>query len=108
MTRKRDERANTASLFPEFEAAQKEASIDDLVDEQKALAEERLLEMLSTAPDGIEFVVILDTMLQAYMLRETNMKDLCVMLAKRGKIQNTWGIGVRKPTDHTLIKLAPT
>jgi three-Cys-motif partner protein len=59
MTRRLDERANTTSLFPEFE----EASIDDIVDEQKALAKEMLLEMLSTAPNGIVFVGVLDVML---------------------------------------------
>jgi three-Cys-motif partner protein len=106
MTRKRDERANTASLFADFEAAQKEASIDDLVDEQKALAKEMLLDMLSTASGGIVFVGILDAILQAFMLRETNVKDMCVELAKKGKIENTWSAGGRKPTDHTVIKLA--
>jgi hypothetical protein len=106
MTRKRDERANTASLFADFEAAQKEASINDLVDEQKVLAKEMLLEMLSVVPAGIVFVGILDAMLQAFMLRETNVKDVCVELAKMGKIENTWGAGGRKPTDETMIKLA--
>ena len=40
------------------------------------------------------------------MLRETNVKDVCVELAKMGKIENTWGTGGRKPTDQTMIKLA--
>jgi hypothetical protein len=106
MTRKRDERANTASLFADFEAAQKEASIDEIVDEQKALATEMLLDMLSTASGGIVFVGIIAALLQAFMLRETNVKDMCVELAKKGKIENTWRTGGRKPTDHTVIKLA--
>jgi hypothetical protein len=42
------------------------------------------------------------------MLRETNVKDMCVELAKEGKIENTWGIGGRKPTDRTVVRLAPT
>lgn len=106
MIRKRDDRANTDSLFADFEAAQKEASIDDLVDEQKALAKEMMLEMLSTASGGIIFVGVLDATLQAFMLRETNVKDVCVELAKSGKIDNTWGTGLRKPNDNTVIKLA--
>ena len=61
--------------------------------------------MLSIAPAGIVFVGILDAMLQAFMLRETNVKDVCVELAKTGNIQNTWGAGGRKPTDDTVIKL---
>jgi hypothetical protein len=108
MTRKRDDRANTASLFADFEAAQKEASVNDLVDEQKSLAKEMLLKMLSTAPAGIGFVGVLDAMLQAFMLRETNVKDMCLELAKKGKIENTWRADGRKPTDHSVIKLAPT
>ena len=41
------------------------------------------------------------------MLRETNVKDVCVELAKKGKVENTWRLGGRsKPTDRTVIKLA--
>jgi hypothetical protein len=39
------------------------------------------------------------------MLRETNVKDICVALAKAGRIENTWGNGNRKPRDETVIKL---
>ncbi len=63
MTRQRDEREKMNSLFSDDEARQNVASIDKLVDEQKALAKKILLEMLSTAPSGIVFVGILDAML---------------------------------------------
>ena len=75
------------------------------MDEQKALAKEMLLEMLSTAPAGIVFAGILDAMLQAFMLRETNVKDVCVELAKNGKIENTWGAGGASPPTTRVIKL---
>src|ERR1700676_4133369 len=39
------------------------------------------------------------------LFRETNVKDVCVDLAKTGKIENTWGGGNRKPTDDDMIKL---
>jgi hypothetical protein len=39
------------------------------------------------------------------MLRETNVKDICVELAKADKIENTWGGGNRKPRDEDLIRL---
>ena len=39
------------------------------------------------------------------MLRETDVKDICVNLAKAGEIENTWGSGNRKPRDENLIKL---
>ena len=42
---------------------------------------------------------------EAYMWRETTVKDICVELAKRGKLKNTWGSGNRKPRDDTIIKL---
>lgn len=108
MTRKRDEKANTGSLFADHEAARREASIDDLVDGQKSLAKEMMLQMLSTTPGGIGFVGVLDAMLQAFMLRETNVKDVCVELARSGKIETSWGTGLRKPNDDTVIKLAST
>jgi hypothetical protein len=41
------------------------------------------------------------------MLRETNVKDICVELAATGKIERTWGGGNRKPSDDSLIKLKP-
>ena len=44
-------------------------------------------------------------LLQAYMLRVTNVKDICVDLAKIGKIDNTWGSSTRKPRDEDMIKL---
>jgi three-Cys-motif partner protein len=102
MTRKRDERAGAGSLFADFEAAQKEASIDDIVVEQKAFAKEMLMEMLSSNP-SILFTSVVDALLQVFMMRETNVKDVCVELAAEGKIQNTWGGGGRKPKDETMI-----
>lgn len=108
MTRKRDGRENTASFLIDFEAAQKEASIDDLVAEQKALAKGALVKMLPNYPHGLSFNRIVDVMLQAFMLRETNVKDVCVDLAKVGEIANTWGSGSRKPTDDTVIKRLPS
>jgi hypothetical protein len=44
-------------------------------------------------------------LLQAYMLRETNVKDICVALAKAGTIENTWGKGNRKPHEEAMIRL---
>ncbi len=40
------------------------------------------------------------------MLRETNVKDICVELATSGKVENTWGKHPRKHNDQTIIKLA--
>jgi hypothetical protein len=41
------------------------------------------------------------------VLRETNVKDVCVQLADDGLIENTWKSGSRKkPFDGTPIKLS--
>jgi hypothetical protein len=53
----------------------------------------------------MQFPQVVVRLLQAYMLRETNVKDICVDLAKAGKIENSWGGGNRKPQDDTVIRL---
>lgn len=100
--RKREARTHTADMFAGVEAVVQEASIDQLVEEQKNLAANQLFKMLLKG-GAMKFVDITDRLLQASMLRETSVKDICVMLAKDGFIQNTWGGGNRKPTDHTII-----
>jgi len=102
MTRKRQAKSLTIEMFAEFDADFHEASIDELVTEQKQLAKERLLKMLAEAR-VIPFTEAVDILLQAFMVRETNLKDVCVELAREGKIQNSWGDGGRKPNDQTRI-----
>ena len=53
----------------------------------------------------IKFKNVVSTALEAYMLRETNVKDICVDLAMSGKLENTWGSKPRKPRDDDLINL---
>jgi three-Cys-motif partner protein len=105
MTRKRQARSGTMEMFADFEADHREASIDEIVAEQKQFAQERLLEMLGES-DALHFADVVDTLLQAFMLRETNVKDVCVELAREGRIQNSWGGGTRKPSDRTQIAMA--
>lgn len=102
MTRKRETKSGTAELFAEFEADHREASIDEIVTEQKQFAKESLLEMLGEV-NSLPFTSVVDALLQAFMLRETNAKDVCVELAREGEIENSWGGGVRKPNDQTRI-----
>jgi three-Cys-motif partner protein len=105
MTRKRESKSGSIELFADHEADLREASVDDIVAEQKALAKERVLQMLN---DGgpLSFAKVVDALLQAFMLRETNVKDICVDLAREGKIERTWGTGNRKPNDQTRIALS--
>jgi three-Cys-motif partner protein len=102
--KKREEQTRQVDLFAGHQAQVKEATIDEIVDEQKALASD---DLVATLPlDGPSyFSAVVDRLLQAYMLRETNVKDICVDLAKAGKVENTWGGGSRKPRDENMIKL---
>lgn len=103
--RKREEKTGARDLFAGMEADFQEMSIDDIVAEQKALATQELLEALKEI--GLDFFLVWTMLLQTYMLRVTNVKDICVELAKLGKIENTWGGGKRKPRNSDLIRLSP-
>lgn len=104
-TRKREVKTGSSDLFSNFEADVQEASIEGVVNEQKALAKKRLVRLLED--DGSQpFSKVVDLLLQDFMLRETNVKDLCVELHREGKIPNTWGNGNRKPMDSSRIELA--
>lgn len=63
------------------------------------------VKMLGEA-ESLPFTDVVDALMQTFMLRETNVKDVCVDLARGGKIENIWGSGVRKPNDRTQITLA--
>lgn len=99
----REQRLSIANMFASHQADIQEATIDEIVAEQKELASVRLIEVLSQH-GALKFSQVLMGLLQAYMLRETNVKDICVDLAKVGKIENTWGGRNRKPRDGDLIK----
>jgi three-Cys-motif partner protein len=106
--RKREVKNKAADLFTGHHAEVQEASLDQIVEEQKTLATTDLIDTLSRR-GAQRFSVAVVGLLQAYMLRETNVKDICVALAKAGKIKNTWGGGNRKPRDEDVIQLnAPT
>jgi len=105
--KKREDRTKTMDLFAGYQAGVQEATIDEIVAEQMSLASVELLTLLSKM-GALAFPTVLACLLQPYMLRETNIKDICVELAKAGKIENTWGSGNRKPRDESVIKLGKT
>lgn len=102
---KLEERSQIANMFAAHAAEIQTASVDEIVAEQKSLAGAHLLDVLANL-GPLKFSIVLAGLLQAYMLRETNIKDVCVELAKAGKIQNTWGGGNRKPRDEDIIALS--
>jgi hypothetical protein len=102
--KKREERFSTGELFAGYDAAVQEASLGQIVEDQKVLAAKALMACLLVRRTWI-FSGIVVELLQAYFLRETNVKDICVELARAGRIENTWGAGNRKPRDETTIEL---
>jgi three-Cys-motif partner protein len=101
--RERQARTGTADLFAGQHATVQEATIEDIVAEQMATASIKLVNDLKAG--ARPFSVVLESLLQSHMLRPTNVKDICVALAKAGTIENTWGGGVRKPQDNSIIRL---
>jgi three-Cys-motif partner protein len=102
--KKRFDQSGIDDLFSDHHVQVQQSTIDDLVEEQKSLASTDLLGSLSQSK-AIQFAKVVDMLLQSFMLRETNVKDICVDLFNEGKIENTWGSGNRKPRDESIIKL---
>ena len=80
------------------------SGIDEIVAEQKNQAKARLVNALAQR-SPVKFSNVVTGLLQAFMLRETNVKDICVELAKDHVIENTWGGGNRKPRDDDMITI---
>lgn len=102
--RKRESRSGSSDLFSGLDADVQETTIDEIVEEQKTLASQDVLNILREF-GPISFSGLWEIILQAYMLRVTNVKDICVDLAKSGAIEQPWGGGTRKPRDQDAIKL---
>jgi three-Cys-motif partner protein len=102
--RKREAKTGSQDLFAGMDADRQELSFEDLIEEQKAKASEELLaELKKSGP--MKFSRVWSLLLVPYMLRVTNVKDICVKLAANGAIRNSWGGRNRKPQDDDLIEL---
>jgi hypothetical protein len=85
-------------------ADRQELSFEGLIEEEKLKASEDVLaELRKNGP--MKFSHVWAHLLVPYMLRVTNVKDICVKLARDGAIRNNWGGGNRKPQDDDLIEL---
>lgn len=102
--RAREAKWKSGELFAEFDADVQASSIDDLVKIQKSAAQDHLLALLESV-GPLRFTSVVDRLLEAFMLRETNVKDICVELSKQGLVTRTWGPAPRKPTDGSVIRL---
>lgn len=103
--KKRMDKTGTQDMFAGSSADNQEAAFDAIVEENKRRAAEDLLATLELR-GPIPFVDVVAGLLQAYMIRETDVKDICVDLANAGKVENTWGKKPRKPKDGDIIRLA--
>jgi three-Cys-motif partner protein len=84
--RMREERTNMPDLFAGYQAKVQEATIDDIVEGQMELASTELTTTLVKSGPR-PFSSIVGSLLQSYMLRERNVKDICINLAKGGEIR---------------------
>lgn len=101
--RKREHKTGSIDLFAAFDADVQASSINTIVEGQKTLARAHLIELLKGRT--MRFSEAVDVLLQRFILRETNVKDICMDLGRSKEIENTWGGGVRKPKDESLIQL---
>jgi three-Cys-motif partner protein len=103
--RKRESRTGTMDLFRDHAAEVKASSIEEIVANQKNLAKNKLAELLREV-GVMPFHVIVGKLLQEFMIRETDVKDICVDLERSGVIKRTWGGGNRKPDSDSIIQLS--
>lgn len=104
MEKKREEQSGSADMFAGMDAAVRSEGVDEFVAREKAEAEKCILAMLADNGE-ITFAALWFAILQEFVLRVTNVKDVCVALAKAGRVENTWGKGNAKPKDETRIRL---
>ena len=85
-----------------------EKSLDATIAELRAFAADWIVERLR-AEGGYQFEPLALAVMQTFMLRETDVKDVCVDLARRGVIADTWKPDKkRKPHGHHRIAFTGT
>lgn len=102
--RRQEEKTGLADMFANLHADVKERGVDSLVAEEVSAVEARLPAFILQRTE-MPFKQLAATVMQARMVRETDVKDICLRLAAGGLIENTWGRGNRKPKDDTPIRL---
>src|SRR5258706_6789191 len=89
-----------------------ETSFEQIIEENSQAAQKWIISLLKTRNSSIQFGVLVLQVLELFVLRETNVKDVCVRLAQDGLIDNTWKLASKnKPYDGspiTLSKARPT
>lgn len=104
---KEGEKTGQTDMFGADHAAA-EQKFYELVDENKAAAKAWLFLRLKASKEGVRFDNLVTEVLEQFMLRETDVKNICVDLTNDSVIEETWKADdhrKRKPQDHSLIKL---
>jgi three-Cys-motif partner protein len=84
-----------------------ETSFEQLIEENSQAAQNWIIALLKERNTSIQFGVLVLKVLELFVLRETNVKDVCVQLANDGLIDNTWKPASKnKPYDGSPITLS--
>ncbi len=103
--RKQIERSGMADLFG-GPTVPDEKSLETIIAELRGFASNWIVELLRNT-GSYPFERLALAVMQKFMLREKDVKDICVDLARRGIIINTWEQGrKRKPSGQHIIALA--
>jgi len=102
--RKKESKTGSKDLFAEHEAERQEAGIEDRVKEDMIRCVPLIIDLLRQA-GSLKFEQIASKVMENFMLRETNVKDILLALANDEKIENSWGGGNRKPKEGDTIRL---
>ncbi len=105
--RKREKATGTPDLFDKQDLP-KDQSVQQIVDEQKKWALNYLLQWLEEQGGRAVFSDVRLALMEPCMLRETNVKDICVDLARQGILHASWkqsGSRRQKPNLNDVIAL---
>jgi hypothetical protein len=81
-----------------------DSRVEAIVEENKRQAKAQIALAVRRRGRPIRFKNLWPWVLEAFMLREMNVKDICVELAGEGVIEAPWKAdGRRKPQDHDMI-----
>jgi three-Cys-motif partner protein len=101
--RKREEETRSPDMFAGLVSAMHVEQIDDFVRAEKARAGDYILNVLKGGQKTFRELWI--AVLQLYVLRVTNVKDVCVALSRDKRIERTWPDSQRKPADSDVIRV---
>jgi three-Cys-motif partner protein len=103
--KEREAKTGQASLF-DAAALPHASSLAHIVSAHYSYATQFIKEHLQFHEDPTTFGKLCTLVLPKFILRETNLKDICVQLADEGIIDASWEADKKKkPHDHHLIRL---